>query len=166
MTQNLDQYKNINYQSPHTWIATWFGIGLIRKAPGTWGSLAAIPFSIILFKTLGVGALILGIVLVILVGYISAKKFDEETGGHDSKMIVIDEVAGQWITLLPVFYLWGSNPYMITLAFILFRFFDILKPWPVSHFDKNVKGAWGVMLDDVMAGLIAAFIIGIISIYV
>ena len=79
--------------------------------------------------------------------------------GHDSKMIVIDEVAGQWIALLPA----ALNPALILIAFILFRFFDILKPWPISFIDKKVPGALGVMGDDIIAGLFAAICVFAVS---
>ncbi len=97
-----------------------------------------------------------GIVIVTILGFWAAKKFDEEQNSHDSKMIVIDEVAGQWIALIPA----GLDPVSIVLSFSLFRLFDILKPWPVSHFDKNVKGAAGVMGDDIVAGLLAMLCLG------
>lgn len=132
-------------------MATWFGSGLSSKAPGTCGSLAAIPPALILIVFGGIPALIAGIAVITALGFWAAKKFDEEQKSHDSKMIVIDEVAGQWIALIPA----GLDPVSIVLAFTLFRLFDILKPWPVSHFDKNVKGAAGVMGDDIVAGLLA-----------
>lgn len=69
-------------------------------------------------------------------------------------MIVIDEVAGMWIALIPVF---GQSLLFVLLAFALFRFFDILKPWPISWLDKNINGAAGVMADDILAGAFAAF---------
>lgn len=100
------------------------------------------------------GAITLGIasLCITLLGLWAAHKFDQDMDGHDSKMIVIDEVAGQWIALIPA----ALNPALILLAFIAFRFFDILKPWPVSFFDKKVPGAIGVMGDDIVAGLFAA----------
>jgi len=78
------------------------------------------------------------------------------TGEHDSGAIVIDEVAGMWITLLPIAY----SPIHILLAFALFRFFDIVKPWPISWCDKKLPGALGVMADDVVAGIFSALILG------
>lgn len=137
-------------------MATWFGSGLSPKAPGTCGSLAAIPPGIALAALGGIPALLAGIALIVALGFWAAKKFDEEHKSHDSKMIVIDEVAGQWIALIPA----GLDPVSIVLAFTLFRLFDILKPWPVSHFDKNVKGAAGVMGDDIVAGALSLLCIG------
>lgn len=140
----------MNLKKPHILLATWFGSGLSPKAPGTCGSLAAIPPGLALAALGGIPALIAGIAVITALGFWAAKKFDEEQKSHDSKMIVIDEVAGQWIALIAA----GLNPVSITLSFVLFRLFDILKPWPVSHFDKNVKGAGGVMGDDIVAGIL------------
>jgi phosphatidylglycerophosphatase A len=70
-------------------------------------------------------------------------------------MIVIDEVAGQWLTLIPAIGLFGFHPLPVLLAFVLFRLFDILKPWPVSYLDKKIEGGLGVMLDDIAAGIYA-----------
>jgi len=149
----VNKDKNaLSLRKPHVLLATWFGFGIIPHAPGTWGSAAAIPFGLTLYAAGGIPALLAGIVVISLIGYWAAARFDEEMGTKDSKMIVIDEVAGQWIALLPA----GLNPLLVVLSFICFRAFDILKPWPVSHFDKNVKGAAGVMGDDILAGTFAA----------
>jgi len=147
---------SLNLKQPYVWLATWLGFGLLRPAPGTWGSLGAIPFGIILYASTGPLVFILGIILITAIGYWAAARFEQETGIHDCKMVVIDEVAGQWIALLPALYATGINPLSVFLAFILFRFFDIIKPWPISHFDENVEGALGVMADDIIAGLAAA----------
>ena len=74
-------------------------------------------------------------------------------------MIVIDEVVGQWLTLLPALFYWNLNPLAIAVAFLLFRLFDVTKPWPISYIDKHVDGALGVMGDDILAGLVAALCI-------
>ena len=150
---------NVDLRQPYALLATWFGSGLMRKAPGTWGSLAAIPFGIFIYLFFGPIGLVIATFLVSIIGYWSADQFEKETGIHDSKMVVIDEVVGQWIALLPVFYLFGYSVVGILIAFSLFRAFDIIKPWPVSYFDRKVEGAAGVMGDDLVAGLIAALII-------
>lgn len=147
------------YKKPYFWIAVWFGCGLSPKAPGTVGSLGAIPLVVIVYLYGGLIASLIGLTLVTIIGYLASVRFEHATDTHDSKMIVVDEVVGQWIALLPVFYLFGTSALMITVAFGLFRFFDVLKPWPVSYFDKEVGGAAGVMLDDVAAGILAAILI-------
>lgn len=141
----------LDFKHPATWLATWFGFGFARPAPGTWGTLAAIPPGLVLLY-LGKIPLLVGIVVVIVLGLWSAKKFEQMTGEHDSSIIVIDEVAGFWITLLAA----SLTPLSVSLAVMLFRLFDILKPWPISWLDRNLKGPWGVMLDDVAAGVASA----------
>ena len=143
-------------KNPSTWLATWFGCGFLKPAPGTWGSLGALPFGIALFHYTDIWSFTIGILVVTLIGYWASDQFDKASATHDNKMIVIDEVAGQWIALAPVFYFSGLNWMLIVAAFIMFRIFDILKPWPVSALDQNVKGALGVMGDDISAGLYAA----------
>ena len=156
------QYKvpeQLNKREPFVWLASWFGSGFINPAPGTWGSLGALPFGVILYMFGGASGLAMAAFIITLIGLWSADKFDKAMDGHDSKMIVIDEVAGQWIALLPA----ALNPALILIAFILFRFFDILKPWPISFIDKKVPGALGVMGDDIIAGLFAAICVFAVS---
>ena len=142
----------LDRKKDYVWLASWFGFGFIKPAPGTWGSLAAIPFGLIIYEFGGAPALAIAVIIVTIIGLWAADKFDKAMDGHDSKMIVIDEVAGQWIALIPA----ALNPLLIIIAFITFRFFDILKPYPISFIDKKVKGAWGVMGDDIIAGIFAA----------
>ncbi len=144
---------DMNFKSPSTLIATWFGCGLMRPAPGTWGSLGALPFGII-FLVLG-SPFILGLACIILfpIGLWATREvLKGSDNDSDPQMVVVDEVVGQWIALIPA----ALNPISMVLAFVLFRAFDALKPWPVSYFDQKIPGAWGVMLDDVAAGILAA----------
>lgn len=147
-----DLLKKLDFKSPALWCATWFGFGFARPAPGTWGTIGAIPFALFLMAIGGKAALLVGIAVVFLLGLWSARKIEDMTQSHDNSMIVIDEVVGVWIALLASTFTFTS----VLLAIVLFRFFDILKPWPVSWLDKNLKGSLGVMLDDVAAGKFAA----------
>ena len=137
-------------------LATWFGAGLIPKAPGTWGSLAALPFAWGILHFGNVWWLLAGAGIVFLIGWWSSEIYVKRSGQADPGAIVIDEVAGQWLTLLPaatmIWWHWA-------LGFVLFRFFDILKPWPVSWADRRVKGGFGVMIDDVIAAVYAGAIL-------
>ncbi|MCB9983022.1 MAG: phosphatidylglycerophosphatase A [Rhodospirillales bacterium] len=151
-----DEHPRLDLKQPYVWLATWFGCGLIKHAPGTWGSLGALPFGIILYTLSGLWGLTLGILLVSLIGYWASARFEKASATHDNKMIVIDEVAGQWIALFPAFFYWNLNPVAIAAAFLLFRLFDVTKPWPISYIDKQIGGALGVMLDDSLAGIAAA----------
>lgn len=142
----------LDLKSPATWIATWFGCGLMRRAPGTWGTLGALPFGVALMFAGGWAALLIGLAVIIPLGLWATHDIQKKSGNHDGGFIVIDEVAGMWITLMAA-QLTGPS---VVLAFILFRTFDILKPWPISWVDKNISGAAGVMADDILAGIVAA----------
>lgn len=136
---------------PHMIIATWFGSGRIRPAPGTMGSLAAIPLGIALQALYGIPALLLGIAVAFAIGVISSNVFEEKSGEHDNSSIVIDEVVGMWIAAIPA----GTTIWLWGVAFVLFRIFDAIKPWPISKLDREVEGGLGVMIDDVAAGFVA-----------
>jgi phosphatidylglycerophosphatase A len=136
-------------------LATWFGCGLMKKAPGTWGTLGAMPFGIGLLYLGGAPLLLACAILLFFVGYVAAHFYEQKTGTHDSGAIVIDEVVGVWLTLCVAHFSLIS----FILAFALFRFFDILKPWPIKWADDKIPGAWGVMIDDVIAGIFAAIIL-------
>jgi phosphatidylglycerophosphatase A len=152
----LKSYKNLSIQQPFVFLSTWFGLGLIRPAPGTWGTIGAIPFAYFALKVGNWPFVMLCAFFLFFIGLWAAKKFEEATKEHDSGSIVIDEVAGYFIAIIP------ASPTIIHLgiAFLLFRIFDILKPWPVSWADKKLTGALSVMLDDILAGLYAALIFG------
>ena len=148
-------------------IATWFGSGLLPKAPGTWGSLAAFPFAYIISVYTCPYALILGTVALFFIGIWASEKVEESVQIEDPGFIVVDEVVGQWIALLPLPFLYSflnSDSFHLyfaviaAVAFIAFRIFDIWKPWPVNYVDKNVHGGYGIMLDDVIAGMYALII--------
>jgi phosphatidylglycerophosphatase A len=147
-----DLIKKLDFKNPATWVATWFGCGLMHPGPGTWGTLGGLALALILLALGGTMALLAGIAATIAAGFWAARAFAGMTGTHDNSMIVIDEVAGIMIALL------GStlSPLSIILAFVLFRLFDILKPWPISWLDKNMDGAAGVMADDILAGIFTA----------
>jgi len=147
-------------------IATFLYIGHLRPAPGTWGSLAALPSAALIFAVAGPYAMIFAIIAFYVVGHWVTKLETAGSADHDPSEIVIDEVVGQWIALLPV--LFGAMVMNVPLlalwpgwiaAFGLFRLFDILKPGPVGWADKR-GDATGVMLDDVVAGIMAG--IGVI----
>lgn len=152
---DLRLIARLDMRSPWTWVATWFGLGFLSPGPGTWGSLGALPFGILIYAYGGAGTLIIATVLISALGWFAALKFEQQAGQHDSKMIVIDEVAGQWMPICVA----GLNPFLLVLSFAAFRFFDITKIWPASLVDAKLKGPAGVMLDDIIAGLYAALLI-------
>lgn len=149
--------------------ATFLYVGLLPVAPGTWGSAAAIPVALLIHWLGGSLALAIAAVLITLVGWWATADATRDADNHDPGEIVIDEVAGMFIALLPVSLgAAHSGVGMLQLfpgiiaAFLLFRLFDILKPGPVGWADKR-NDALGVMLDDVIAGVMAAFGVGILA---
>lgn len=142
------------------WLATWFGTGLLPKAPGTWGSLAALPPGLLLLWAGGPALLVAAIILVSVAGVWAGERYAETLGQEDPGAVVIDEVAGQWLALLPCAAL---GPVEIVLAFLLFRAADILKPWPASWADRNIPGGLGIMADDWVAGVYAALALALLQ---
>lgn len=144
-------------------IATFGWVGLLKPAPGTWGSLAALPLAWLLHWLGGFPLLVIATILVFALGYWATKIETSGGGEDDPSEIVIDEVVGQWIALFPLSAgLWfaGAEPHVFPWpgwvgGFLAFRLFDIWKPWPVSWAD-DMHGPLGVMLDDVIAGIMAA----------
>lgn len=144
-----------------TLLCTWFYSGLLPFAPGTFGSLATLPFVYIIAYYYSITGILLFVVFISLIGIKAADKLSKQMGVEDPRMIVIDEVAGQSLTLLFA----GTNLYLYAIGFILFRIFDVLKPWPVSWADSKVPGGLGIMLDDILAGIIAGAILFVIKFY-
>jgi phosphatidylglycerophosphatase A len=152
---------------PAVLLATWFGSGLLPFAPGTWGSLAALPFAWALHMSLGWSGLALAAIAAFVVGIWAANGYVVRLGGADPGPVVIDEVAGQWLTLVPAAYLAPLAPDLLTygVAFVLFRIADIFKPWPASWADKKLHGGLGIMLDDIFAALYAGLGLTIFMLY-
>jgi phosphatidylglycerophosphatase A len=148
-------------------IATFFGAGYLKPAPGTWGSLAAV----LLWAAAAYGLhpspqhlsfiLLAGIVLAVALGVPAATIAERQSGGHDPGFVVIDEVAGQWITLLGSPVDWKHA----LIALVLFRLFDITKPFPVRRLEKLPAG-WGIVFDDVAAGLYALVVAAVLRIWI
>jgi len=146
---------------PALLLSTWFYSGMVPKAPGTAGSLAALPLGWLIIKYYGSTGLYSAILVVFFAGLWASAIYITETGKSDPGEVVIDEVAGQWIACLPIAAMTpiiplAPGPFII--AFIAFRIFDIYKPWPIKIFDRR-HDAYGVMMDDVVAGLFAAIIV-------
>lgn len=137
-------------RDPILFLAFGFGSGLAKKAPGTFGTLAAIPVYWLLVQT---GFVIYSLItlIVIFVGIPLCTHAANKLGEHDYKGIVWDEIAGYLLTLWLVPCTWQA----VIIGFILFRCFDIFKPWPIRWIDQRVHGGLGIMLDDVLAGIFA-----------
>ena len=151
------------------WLGLGLGSGLPRRAPGTWGTVGGLIIAMPLLSLGFIPFLILTILSCILGVWICGRTA-ELMQGHDDPHIVWDEWAGIWITLLPLSYMgiaddnfWQNmsqelSIFAIVFAFILFRFFDIVKPPPIGWADKRVAGGVGIMLDDIIAGIMAAVV--------
>jgi len=137
--------------NPAFLLATWFGCGLLPRFPGTWGSLAALPFAWLIHAAAGTLGLGLAALVVFALGVWCSSVYIRHAQEPDPRPVVIDEVAGQWLTLLVV----PPDLVLYAVGFVLFRFFDIVKPWPVSWADTHIKGGLGVMVDDVLAAVYA-----------
>lgn len=140
------------FRHPASLLATWFGSGLLPKAPGTWGSLAALPVAAAIAVLAGPWGLLGAAIALFPLGLWASARYCAHGRAGDPPAVVIDEVVGQWLALVPV----AADPRYYVVAFLAFRFFDIVKVWPASHIDRRWPGAWGIMADDVVAGLYAA----------
>ena len=149
-----------NLKKPSHLFATWFGVGLIRPAPGTWGSLAALL--IWYFAEFLHSSIHIVLPIFILFSWLVCSQASQDSQSKDHSSIVIDEVAGMLVALSFV----AHELIIYCWAFLLFRLFDIWKPWPVSWADKNVEGGLGILLDDLIAGLFAGVIIYAIFIFI
>ncbi len=143
---------------PLLFLAFGFGSGLSKKAPGTLGTLAAVPLYG-LFSQLGFVYYSGLLMLVIISGFRICGAAADKLGEHDYGGIVWDEVAGLLVTLWWAPVTWQS----LVLGFVLFRLFDIIKPWPIRWVDRQVSGGFGIMLDDILAGLLAALVLAMIT---
>ena len=138
-----------------------FGIGKIKMIPGTIGSLATIIILYILFHVLSISSnfILLGLIIIFIYSFFAVTNYTENIENKDPKEIVIDEFIGQSIPIYLYEVSHGTEKFpneaiiFYIICFILFRFFDIKKPFPVSFFDKNFKNSFGVIMDDVCAGL-------------
>lgn len=147
-------------RQPQVWRNFWhflafgFGSGLARKAPGTWGTLAGLLF-VPFLQALPLWAGLSIIVLGTLFGVWLCGKVADDLGVHDHGGIVWDEIVAIWLTLilLPAHWSWWLA------GFLLFRLFDILKPWPISVLDRRLGGGLGIMLDDLLAAVFAAAVL-------
>ncbi len=148
------------WKNPIHFLAFGLGSGAAPKAPGTFGTLAAIPLFLLL-QPLALHWYLLVLVVTFVVGIYLCGKTSEDMGVHDHSGIVWDEFVGYWVTMFaaPAGWLW------IVIGFVLFRIFDIAKPWPISWADKKVHGGFGIMLDDLLAGLMALAVMQLLALY-
>jgi len=145
--------KRLLFSSPAHFLALGFGSGLVPKAPGTAGTVAAIPVYLLMAIYLKPAVYLLATVGLIVLGFWICDQTNKALGSHDHGAIVWDEITGFLLTMFMAPVAWWS----ILAGFVLFRLFDIVKPFPISWFDRHLKGGFGVMVDDVLAGIYAWF---------
>lgn len=156
----------MNFKNVAKIIATWGGAGYLPWAPGTWGTLAALPFGIFAMLIFSYSWFLISILVIFILGVWSSYILLADSVEDDPGYIVVDEAVGVWIALIPT----NMDYRYWILAFVLFRLFDIAKPWPIGWLDQNIKGtrlvnAFGVMIDDVLAGIFTAICIFFLSIF-
>ncbi|WP_305818011.1 phosphatidylglycerophosphatase A [Photobacterium leiognathi] len=149
----------LKMSNPWHLLATGFGSGLAKYVPGTMGTLAAIPFYLLLAQ-LPFGWYLVAVLVAALIGVKICTITSGDMKVHDHGSIVWDEFVGFWITMAiapAVSWQW------VLTGFILFRFFDMVKPWPISWLDKHVKGGFGIMVDDILAGFMAMIALWVVG---
>lgn len=150
-------------------IGTVCFVGYMKPAPGTWGSIAALPIGFVIYQVGGFWLFCIAIIVAFFKGWWATAQMTKGLENHDPSEVVVDEVVGQWIAIAPVFFAATRLDIDVTLlwpgwlaAFLLFRAFDIFKPWLVGWADRR-DDALGVMLDDVIAGIFAAILVLILA---
>jgi len=138
------------FSNPINFLAFGFGAGLAPKAPGTFGTLVAVPLFWLAADLSLINYLILTL-FISLIGIYLCHESAKSLGVHDHPGIVWDEIAGFFVTMIGFSFTWSN----IIIGFVLFRIFDIVKPWPIKWIDKKVAGGFGIMLDDIIAGIFA-----------
>lgn len=153
------ELKQLNFRHPLHLLAVGFGSGLSPKMPGTTGTLGAVVAYLLLNPALSIAGWLIFIVLGFALGVWACQAATDVLGKEDHGCIVWDEFIGYFITMLaaPAGWPW------VVLGFVLFRFFDILKPQPIRWFDAHIKGGLGIMLDDVLAGIMAWIVLQLIA---
>lgn len=146
--------KELTLGTASGFLAFGFGAGLSPVAPGTMGTLVAIPIAILL-KNLSVPLFWAVLFALFWLGVWLCGRVSRKLGVHDHGGIVWDEMVGYWLTVAFVPLQW---PWLLA-AFVLFRFFDIYKPWPIRQLDKNVVGGFGIMLDDILAAIFSIILL-------
>lgn len=141
------------------WLAAGLGSGWLPKAPGTWGSLAALPLAWLLIEWGGVTVLFAATFLFLLLGCWICVDVLQRIPDKDPGWVVIDEWVGLWLCMGLLALVLGTGPWVYLLAFIAFRLFDIFKPWPISWVETLGPPWWSIMADDVAAGVIGAGVV-------
>lgn len=158
-----DPLKKLNLFNPIHFFAVGLGSGLIRPAPGTWGSLAGLFIGIGLLQLFSFNSFVILTALSFVLGCYLCHKTAGDMGVHDHGSIVWDEFVGVWIVLLAIPEL---SWFWAIVAFVIFRFFDILKPYPIRYFDEKLESGFGIMIDDVLAAIYGGVVILFLRLFI
>nr|WP_136250114.1 phosphatidylglycerophosphatase A [Ningiella ruwaisensis] len=142
--------SRVSLKNPDHFLGLGFGSGLMPCMPGTFGSIAAIPI-LLAMSHLSIFWFIFVTCIACILGIRFCQKTSDALGLHDHGSIVWDEIAGMMVVFVAI----DITPMSLAIGFLLFRFFDIIKPWPIRLFDRKVHGGFGIMLDDIVAGAMA-----------
>ena len=154
--------ESLLLRHPASLIATWFGVGLMPIAPGTWGSIAALPVGWVVDLYAGRIGLVVASAIVFVLGIWAAGVVVRRGTAQDPGLIVVDEVAGMLLTLAATPLTWWG----FAIAFVIFRVADVVKPFPANWCDSNVHGGFGVMLDDIVAAVHAGITTWLLTEYI
>lgn len=157
----MNEMRALLWRNMRRWdgfLALGFGSGLAPKAPGTFGTLVAVPLGVLLSLTPLAVHLVL-LVLAFILGVVVCERVGKRLGVSDHGAMVWDEFVGYWVAIAALPNQW---PWLLA-AFVVFRFFDILKPWPIRPLEKHFGGGFGVMIDDVAAGILTVAILWPVS---
>lgn len=138
------------------------GAGLFPLAPGTAGTLVAVPLVWLTYSFFDLTGYLACTLFLCVFGVVVCGSASRQLGVHDHKGIVWDEIAGYFITMIAVPLSWQT----LLIGFLLFRFFDICKPWPIGAVDKKIKGGLGIMIDDILAGLVSLALLQLLQLLV
>ncbi|ABY68808.1 putative phosphatidylglycerophosphatase A [Actinobacillus pleuropneumoniae] len=152
--------KNFNLKNPIHLFACGFGSGLLKPAPGTWGSLAGVLIAVLLWNLTESSLFFIGLTLVsFIAGCHICEKTSRDLNVHDDGRIVWDEIVAIFLMFA---FLPEYNGLAYTLTFICFRFFDVLKPYPIRYFDEKLETGLGIMFDDILAAIYALIALHIV----
>ena len=155
----------ITLLSTARFIAAGFGSGWLPKAPGTWGSLASLPIAWLLLTYTGIEGLAVASLIILALGCFVSAVILPTLESDDPGWIVIDEWAGQWLTLVIIVIIYGLSLLTLLSAFLAFRLFDIFKPFPIRQLEHIGPPWWAIMADDLLAGVMGAIVV-VVALYI
>lgn len=162
ITEKKAALKKVPLNNPIYFCALGFGSGLIYPAPGTWGSLAGLIVGFLYLLVMPPLSLLPVVVIAFIIGCYLCDATAKQMGVHDHGSIVWDEFVGVWLVLA---FVPSVSALWLIIAFLLFRVFDIIKPYPIAYFDRSLKGGVGIMVDDILAAVYAVIVMRLLALW-